>query len=144
MPRSYPAEFRRKVLDLIEAGRPVAEVAEQLDVTGQTIYNWRNRDLIDRGIEPGVSTTESVELAAARRRTRELETELAVTMRALELLKEQTDPRGTSRSSRQREHGCDYAEQAPVVIGEVGAIDLSSEHAESVAQDDDLEVLAAA
>ena len=41
-------------------------------------------------------------------------------------------------------HGCDYAEQAPVVIGEVGATDLSSEHAEPVAQDDDLEVLAAA
>ena len=43
MPRSCPAEFRRKVLDLVEAGRPVAEVAEQLGVTGQTIYNWRNR-----------------------------------------------------------------------------------------------------
>ena len=39
MARSYPAEFRRKVLDLPEAGRPVAEVAEQLDVAGQTIYN---------------------------------------------------------------------------------------------------------
>ena len=39
MARSYPAEFRRKVLDLTEAGRPVAEVAQQLDVTGQTIYN---------------------------------------------------------------------------------------------------------
>ena len=24
MPRSYPAEFRRKVLDLVEAGRPAA------------------------------------------------------------------------------------------------------------------------
>ena len=42
MPRSYPAEFRRKVLDLIEAGRPVAEVAEQLDVADQTTYNSRN------------------------------------------------------------------------------------------------------
>ena len=42
MPRSYPAEFRRKVLDLVEAGRPAAEIADQLGVTGQTIYNWRN------------------------------------------------------------------------------------------------------
>lgn len=25
VPRSYPAEFRRKVLDLVEAGRPVAK-----------------------------------------------------------------------------------------------------------------------
>ena len=100
MPRRYPAEFRRKVLDLVEAGRPVAEIAEQLGVTGQTIYNWRNQDLIDWGLRPGVSTAESTELAAARRRIRELETELAVTRRANELLKEQTDPKGGSGSSR--------------------------------------------
>ena len=37
MPRSYPAEFRRKVLDLVDTGRPVAEIAQQLGVTGQTI-----------------------------------------------------------------------------------------------------------
>ena len=98
MPRSYPAEFRRKVLDLIEAGRPAAEIARQLGVTGQTIYNWRNQDLVDRGLRPGISTAESVELAAARNRIRELETELAVSKRAFELLKEQTDPRGASRS----------------------------------------------
>ena len=53
MPRSYPAEFRRTVLDLIEAGRPVAEIADQLGVTGQTIYNWCNQDLVDRGLRPG-------------------------------------------------------------------------------------------
>lgn len=88
MLRSYPAEFRRKVLDLVEAGKPVAEIADQLGVTGQTIYNWRNQDLIDRGLRPGVSTAESAELTAARRRIRELETELAVTRRANELLKE--------------------------------------------------------
>ena len=99
MPRSCPVEFRRKVLDLVEAGRPVAEVAQQLGVTGQTIYNWRNQDLVDRGLRPGVSTAESVELAAARNRIRELETELAVTKRANELLREQLDPKGASRSS---------------------------------------------
>ena len=99
MPRRYPNEFRRKVLDLVEAGKPVAEIAEQLGVTGQTIYTWRNQDLIDRGLRPGVTTAESVELRAARRRIRELETELAVTKRANELLKEQTDPKRGSRSS---------------------------------------------
>lgn len=99
MPRRYPAEFRRKVLDLVESGRPVAEVAAQLGVTAQTIYNWRNQDLIDRGLRPGVSTAESAELASARRRIRELETELAVTKRANELLREQTDPKGGAGSS---------------------------------------------
>jgi transposase-like protein len=84
---------------LIEAGRPVAEIAAQLDVSDQTIYNWRNQDQIDRGLRAGVSTSESVELAAARKRIRELETELAVTKRANELLKAQSDPKGAGRSS---------------------------------------------
>ena len=37
MPRSYPPEFRRKVLDLIAAGRTVAAIAADLGVSGQTI-----------------------------------------------------------------------------------------------------------
>ncbi len=99
MPRSYPVEFRRKVLDLIEAGKPVSEIAEQLGITAQTVYNWRNQDRIDRGLRSGVSTAESVALAAAKRRISELETELAVTKRANALLKAQTDPKGGGSSS---------------------------------------------
>ncbi len=98
MPRRYPAEFRRKVLDLIEAGKPVVEIAAELDVSDQTIYNWRNQDRIDRGLRPGVTTVESGELAAARKRIRELETELTVLRRANELLKDQTDPKGVGGS----------------------------------------------
>jgi len=41
-----------------------------------------------------VSTSESAELAAARKRIGELATELAVTRRANELLKAQSDPKG--------------------------------------------------
>ena len=100
MPRRYPVEFRRKVLDLIEAGRPVAEIAEQLGITAQTVYNWRNQDHVDRGIRPGLSTSESAELTAARKRIRELETELEITRRANELLKMQSDPKGGGRSLR--------------------------------------------
>ena len=43
---------------------------------------------MDRGLRPGVSTAESVELAAPRRRMRELETEIAVTKRANARLKD--------------------------------------------------------
>ena len=99
MPRSYPTEFRRKVPDLVEAGRPVAEIAGELGVTGQTIYNWPKQDLVAHGLRPGVTTAESAELAAARGRIRELETQLAATRRAFDLLKERTNPRGASRSS---------------------------------------------
>jgi hypothetical protein len=37
VPRRYPVEFRRKVLDLIDAGRPGAEIAAQLGITAQTV-----------------------------------------------------------------------------------------------------------
>jgi transposase-like protein len=39
MPRRYPPEFRRKELDLLKAGGSVVEVAHDLGVSPQTIYN---------------------------------------------------------------------------------------------------------
>jgi transposase-like protein len=98
--RGYPPEFRRRVLDLVEAGRKVAEIAEDLGISVQTIYNWRRQDRIDRGLETGMSSAEKAELAAARKRIRELEAEVAVHRRATELLKDDADPKGGSRPSR--------------------------------------------
>jgi transposase len=100
MPKSYSPEFRRKVLDLLKAGKPVAEVASDLGVTAASIYSWRNQELIDTGKKAGTTTTESTELRKARRRIAELETELAVTKRANELLKEVVPPKGGTRPSR--------------------------------------------
>lgn len=97
--KGYPVEFRRRVLDLIEAGRSVAEVAQDLGISDQTVYNWRRQDRIDRGLEHGMSTVERTELAAARKRIRELEAELAVHRRATELLKDESSPKGGSRPS---------------------------------------------
>jgi hypothetical protein len=39
VPNRYPEEFRRKVLDLVAAGRPVAQVAADLAISDQTIYD---------------------------------------------------------------------------------------------------------
>ncbi|WP_084262889.1 transposase [Actinomadura formosensis] len=36
--RGYPPEFRRKVLDPLEAGRRVADVARDLEISEQSIY----------------------------------------------------------------------------------------------------------
>jgi transposase len=98
--RGYPPEFRRKVLDLVEAGRPIAEVAKALGISAQSIYTWRRQDRIDKGLTPGLSSPEKEELAAARRRITQLETELAITRRAAELLKAQAPPFDGSRPSR--------------------------------------------
>ena len=53
--RGYPPEFRRKVPDLLKAGRPIVEVAKALGITDQSIYTWRRQDRIDRGLEPGLT-----------------------------------------------------------------------------------------
>ena len=98
--RGYPPEFRRRVLDLIEAGRKIAEVAHDLGISDQTIYSWRRQDRIDRGLEAGLSSAEKAELVAARKRIRDLEAELAVHRRATELLKGSVDPKADSRPSR--------------------------------------------
>jgi transposase len=65
--RGYPPEFRRKVLDLLETGCPIVEVAKALG-SNQSIYTWRRQDRIDRGLEPGLTSSEKSELAAAERR----------------------------------------------------------------------------
>ena len=99
-PRGYPVEFRKRVVDLVEAGRPVAQVAAELGISDQSIYTWRRQARIDAGVEPGMSTAEHAELAALRKRVRELETELAIHRRATELLRGDAGPKGGSRRSR--------------------------------------------
>lgn len=47
MPRSYPPEFCHKVLDLLKAGRKVADLVRDLQISDQTIYTWRRQELID-------------------------------------------------------------------------------------------------
>jgi transposase-like protein len=86
MPSSYPPEFRRKVLDLLKAGRSVAQIASDLHISQQSIYLWRKRDQIDASLLSGLTSVEQAELVAARRRIRELEAELAVHQRAAPLL----------------------------------------------------------
>lgn len=98
--RGYPPEFRRKVLDLVASGRKVVDVARDVEISDQTIYTWLRQDRIDRGLEPGLTSPERAELAAARRRIAQLEAELAIHRRASELLGKVVPPKGGSRPSR--------------------------------------------
>jgi len=100
VPRRYPAEFRRKVLDLVAAGRPVAQVAYDVDISAQVIYTWRRQQLIDSGQIPGLTSSDQAELVATRKRIAELENELAIHRRAAELLGDVVSPKGGMRRSR--------------------------------------------
>jgi transposase len=69
-------------------------------VSSFKIYAWRKQDRIDRGEVPGTTTTETVELAAARRRIAELEAELVAAKRANDLLRQVVPPKGGTRPSK--------------------------------------------
>ena len=62
--RGYPPEFRRKVLDLLDAGGKVRDVARDLEISEQTIYVWRKQQRIDQGLEVGLSSSDHAELAS--------------------------------------------------------------------------------
>ena len=47
MPKRCPPKCRHRVLELVKAGRKVSEVARELEVSSQAIYNWR-RQVRDR------------------------------------------------------------------------------------------------
>ena len=98
VPRSYAPEFRRRVVELVRGGRSVSVVAAEIGVSEATVYRWREQDRIDRGEQPGLSSVERVELAQARRRIRELETELEITKKASALFAEgEVRPKGSTR-----------------------------------------------
>lgn len=98
--RGYPPEFRRKVLDLLAAGRPVAEVARDLEISTESIYMWHRQDRIDRGLVPGLTSAEKSELTAAKKRIADLEAELAIHRRVSDLLGKVVPPKGGSRPSQ--------------------------------------------
>jgi len=98
MPRAYPTEFRMRAVALVRAGREQRQVAADLGIHPVTLSNWVKQDRIDRGEIPGTSTSESSELRAARRRIRELETELVIVRQAAKFLGEDAPrPKGSTR-----------------------------------------------
>jgi transposase-like protein len=92
MPSRYPVEVRRQVVELTRSGTRVAQLADTFGMTQASIYSWLKQDRIDRGEAPGLSTEGQMELAAAKRRIRQLETELAVSRKVNEVFLEQNLP----------------------------------------------------
>lgn len=98
MPRRYPTEVRRQVIELARSGTTVAQLAATFGMSEATIYNWLKQDRIDRGEIEGLSTDQALELAAAKRRIKQLETELALSRKVNEVFLEgDHPPKGSSR-----------------------------------------------
>jgi transposase-like protein len=98
VPRRYSPEVRRQVVELARAGTKVSQLAATFGMTDATIYNWLKQEKVDRGELAGTTTDQALELAAARRRIKELETELAVSRKVNEIFLDQDlAPKASSR-----------------------------------------------
>lgn len=98
MPRRIPSEVRIQIVELVRAGTPVKVLAKTFAVSEASIYVWRKQDQIDRGEIDGLSTDQAMELARAKRRIKQLETELAVSRKVNEVfLNQDLAPKASTR-----------------------------------------------
>lgn len=82
MPAAHSPEFRRRALDLVAQGNPVAQTARDLGISESCLRRWMDRDAVDSGRKAGVTTDEHKELVELRRRNRVLEMEMEILKRA--------------------------------------------------------------
>jgi transposase len=86
MPKShspYPPELRRRVVELVRAGRSPEELARKFEPTAQTIRNWVQQADVDEGRrEDGLKTEERDEIRRLRRENKTLREEREILKKA--------------------------------------------------------------
>ena len=91
-PRVYPPEFRQKILELIRSGRSGNAVAEQFNVSRQTVSNWLKQDALDAGRRTdGLTSDERAELTQLRRENKRLKIEQEILSKAAAWFARETD-----------------------------------------------------
>ncbi len=86
MPKShprYPPELRRRLVEMVRAGRSPAELAEQFEPSEQCIRNWVKQADRDSGKrQDGLTSAEKEEIGRLRREVRALREERAILAKA--------------------------------------------------------------
>ena len=86
MPKSHPAyspEFRRRILDLVRAGRAPESLSREFHVSAQSVRNWVRQADLDAGRRSdGLTTEEREELNRLRRENRVLREEREILKKA--------------------------------------------------------------
>src|ERR1700735_2159647 len=97
---NYPTQFRDDACRRMLAGERVEVLAVELHVAAGTLYRWKHQALVDAGRKSGIKSYEPDELAKARRRIKELETELERVKAASALFngEEVLRPKGSAQS----------------------------------------------
>ena len=87
MPKSrppYPPELRRRLVEMVRAGRSPGSLAEEYEPSEQCIRNWVKQADRDSGKrqDGGLTTAEKEELGRLRREVRTLREERAILAKA--------------------------------------------------------------
>ena len=99
--RPYSAEFRRRLVDLVRAGRTPESLGQEFEPTSQAIRNWvRQADRDDGRRADGLTTVERAELRRLRRDNATLREEREILKKAAAWFARETDAilSGSSRS----------------------------------------------
>jgi transposase len=79
----YPEEFRRRMIQLVRAGRTPLKLAKEFQPSAQTIRNWVKQAHLDQGLrDDGLTTTQRDALLPLRRENRSLKEERQILKKA--------------------------------------------------------------
>lgn len=88
----YPEEFRRKMVELVRAGRSPQQLAKEFEPSAQAISNWVKQADLDEGRrDDGLTSADRDELQRLRRENRRLKEEREILKKAAAWFAQQTN-----------------------------------------------------
>ena len=79
----YPAEYRRRVVELARSGRSPRSLAREFKISDQSVRNWVRQSDLDEGRRAdGLTTAEREELVKLRRENKRLKMEQEILAKA--------------------------------------------------------------
>ena len=91
----YPPEFRAEAIRLVRSsGRPMAQIAQELQMTSETLRIWVKQADLDDGLRhDGLTSEESEEVRRLRRENQVLKEEREILKKAAAFFAKETDSR---------------------------------------------------
>jgi transposase-like protein len=79
----YPEQFKRDAVALAKSSeQSIAQIARELGINHNTLYNWINKAQVDAGEKEGLTSNERSELTKLRRENRRLQMERDILKKA--------------------------------------------------------------